>query len=84
MEVFRVIVRKNITLKEDVIIFNDYCKKAGQTLSELLRNSALKVIKEVKEMNLAEYIKINCKKMDKEEGEETGKIIKNIETDKEI
>lgn len=35
-------------------------------------------------MNLAEYIKINCKKMDKEEGEETGKIIKNIETDKEI
>ena len=47
MEVFMVIVRKNITLKEEVIIFNDYCKKVGQTLSELLRNSALKVIKEV-------------------------------------
>ena len=44
-----VIVRKNITLKEEVIIFNDYCKKARQTLSELLRNSALKVIKEVKD-----------------------------------
>ena len=78
-------VRKNITLKEEeVIIFNDYCKKARQTLSELLRNSALKVIKEVKEMNLAEYIKINYKKMGKEEGEETAKIIKNIEIDKEI
>ena len=60
-------VRKNITLKEEeVIIFNDYCKKTGQTLSELLRNSAL-----------------NCKKMDKEEGGEIAKIIKNIETDKD-
>ena len=75
-------VRKNITLKEEeVIIFNDYCKKTGQTLSELLRNSALKFIKE--EMDLAEYIKLNCKKMDKEEGEEIAKIIKNIETDKD-
>ena len=79
-----VIVRKNITLKEEVIIFNDYCKNAWQTLSEILRNSALKVIKEIKEINLAEYIKINYKKMGKEEGEETAKIIKNIETDKEI
>ena len=51
-------VRKNITLKEEeVIIFNDYCKKTGQTLSELLRKSALKFIKEVEEMDLAEYIK---------------------------
>ena len=33
-------IRKNITLKEEAIIFNDYCKKTGQTLSELLRNSA--------------------------------------------
>ena len=64
-------VRKNITLKEEeVIIFNDYCKKTGQTLSELLRNSALKFIKEVEEM-------------DKVEGEEIAKIIKNIETDKD-
>ena len=64
-------VRKNITLKEEeVIIFNDYCKKTGQTLSELLRNSALKFIKEVEEM-------------DKAEGEEIAKIIKNIETDKD-
>ena len=68
-------VRKNITLKEEeVIIFNDYCKKTGQTLSELLRNSALKFIKEVEEMDLAEYIKLNCKKMDKEEGEEIARI----------
>ncbi|WP_339069421.1 CopG family transcriptional regulator [Fusobacterium animalis] len=77
-------VRKNITLKEEeVIIFNDYCKKTGQTLSELLRNSALKFIKEVEEMDLAEYIKLNCKEMDKIEGEEIAKIIKNIETDKD-
>ena len=77
-------VRKNITLKEEeVIIFNDYCKKTGQTLSELLRNSALKFIKEVEEMDLAEYIKFNCKEMDKVEGEEIAKIIKNIETDKD-
>jgi len=63
MEVFMATVRKNITLKEEeVIIFNDYCKKTGQTLSELLRNSALKFIKEVEEMDLAEYIKLNCKK----------------------
>ena len=48
-------IRKNITLKEEeAIIFNDYCKKTGQTLSELLRNSALKFIKEVEEMDLAE------------------------------
>ena len=32
-------------------------------------------------MDLAEYIKLNCKKMDKVEGEEIAKIIKNIETD---
>ena len=77
-------VRKNITLKEEeVIIFNDYCKKTGQTLSELLRNSALKFIKEVEEMDLAEYIELNCKEMDKVEGEEIAKIIKNIETDKD-
>ena len=52
--------------EEEAIIFNDYCKKTGQTLSELLRNSAL-----------------NCKKMDKAEGEEIAKIIKNIETDED-
>jgi len=34
-------------------------------------------------MDLAEYIKLNCKKMDKVEGEEIAKIIKNIETDKD-
>ena len=72
-------IRKNITLKEEeAIIFNDYCKKTGQTLSELLRNSALKFIKEVEEMDLAD-----CKKMDKAEGEEIAKIIKNIETDED-
>ena len=77
-------IRKNITLKEEeAIIFNDYCKKTGQTLSELLINSALKFIKEVEEMDLAEYIKLNCKKMDKAEGEEIAKIIKNIETDED-
>ena len=77
-------IRKNITLKEEeAIIFNDYCKKTGQTLSELLRNSALKFSKVVEEMDLAEYIKLNCKKMDKAEGEEIAKIIKNIETDED-
>ncbi len=34
-------------------------------------------------MDLAEYIKLNCKKMDKVEGEEIAKIIKNIETDED-
>ena len=34
-------------------------------------------------MDLAEYIKLNCKEMDKVEGEEIAKIIKNIETDKD-
>ena len=34
-------------------------------------------------MDLAEYIKLNCKKMDKAEGEEIAKIIKYIETDKD-
>ena len=30
-------------------------------------------------MDLAEYIKLNCKKMDETEGEEIAKIIKNID-----
>jgi hypothetical protein len=34
-------------------------------------------------MDLAEYIKLNCKKMDKVEGEGIAKIIKNIETDED-
>ena len=34
-------------------------------------------------MDLAKYIKLNCKKMDKAEGEEIAKIIKNIETDED-
>nr|WP_235044691.1 hypothetical protein [Fusobacterium hwasookii] len=34
-------------------------------------------------MDLAEYIKLNCKKMDETEGEEIAKIIKNIEADKD-
>ena len=34
-------------------------------------------------MDLAKYIKLNCKKMDKAEGEEIAKIIKHIETDKD-
>ena len=34
-------------------------------------------------MDLAKYIKLNCKKMDKAEGEEIVKIIKNIETDED-
>ena len=40
-------------------------------------------IKEVEKMDLAKYIKLNCKKMDKAEGEEIVKIIKNIETDED-
>lgn len=52
-------------------------------MSELLRNSALKFIKEVEEMDLVEYIKLNCKKMDETGGEEIAKIIKNIEDDKD-
>ena len=35
-------------------------------------------------MDLAEYIKLNCKKMDETEGEEIAKIIKNIEADKGV
>ena len=34
-------------------------------------------------MDLAKYIKLNRKKMDKAEGEEIAKIIKHIETDKD-
>ena len=34
-------------------------------------------------MDLAKYIKLNCKKMDKAEEEEIAKIIKNIEADKD-
>ena len=34
-------------------------------------------------MDLAKYIKLNCKKMGKAEGEEIAKIIKHIETDKD-
>ena len=34
-------------------------------------------------MDLAKYIKLNCKNMDKAEGEEIAKIIKYIETDKD-
>ena len=34
-------------------------------------------------MDLAKYIKLNCKKMDKAEGKEIAKIIKNIETDED-
>ena len=34
-------------------------------------------------MDLAKDIKLNCKKMDKAEGEESAKIIKNIETDED-
>ena len=41
------------------------------------------VIGDFMEMDLAEYIKLNCKKMDKAEGEEIAKIIKNIETDED-
>jgi len=52
MEDFMATIRKNITLKEEeAIIFNDYCKKTGQTLSELLRNSALKFICKIYEIS---------------------------------
>ena len=34
-------------------------------------------------MDLAKYIKLNCKKMDETEGKEIAKIIKNIKADKD-
>lgn len=64
-------IRKNITLTQEQ---NNMIEKAakinGVSFSEFLRNSAIKEIKRQNDLDLAEFLKTNCKKASDEEQEE--------------
>lgn len=64
-------IRKNITLTQEQ---NNMIEKAakinGVSFSEFLRNSAIKEIKRQNDLDLAEFLKTNCKKASDEEQKE--------------
>lgn len=64
-------IRKNITLTQEQ---NNMIEKAakinGVSFSEFLRNSAIKEIKRQNDLELAEFLKTNCKKASDEEQKE--------------
>ena len=64
-------IRKNITLTQEQ---NNMIEKAakinGVSFSEFLRNSAIKEIKRQNDLDLAEFLKTNCKKASGEEQKE--------------
>lgn len=61
-------LRKNITIsEEDYEIIMDYCRKAGTTFSEFLREAALFMIKKNEEMDLYSYLVKNTDYVDEQE-----------------
>ena len=64
-------IRKNITLtQEQNNIIEKAAKINGVSFSEFLRNSAIKEIKRQNDLELAEFLKTNCKKASDEEQKE--------------
>ena len=64
-------IRKNITLtQEQNNIIEKAAKINGVSFSEFLRNSAIKEIKRQNDLDLAEFLKTNCKKASDEEQKE--------------
>ena len=64
-------IRKNITLtKEQNNLIEKAAKINGVSFSEFLRNSAIKEIKRQNDLDLAEFLKTNCKKASDEEQKE--------------
>ena len=64
-------IRKNITLtKEQNNMIEKAAKINGVSFSEFLRNSAIKEIKRQNDLDLAEFLKTNCKKASDEEQKE--------------
>lgn len=64
-------IRKNITLTQEQ---NNMIEKAakinGVSFSEFLRNSAIKEIKRQNDLDLAKFLKANCKNASNEEQKE--------------
>ncbi|WP_282929472.1 DUF6290 family protein [Anaerococcus sp. Marseille-Q7828] len=64
-------IRKNITLtKEQNNLIEKAAKIKGVSFSEFLRNSAINEIKRQNELDLAEFLKANCKNASDEEQKE--------------
>lgn len=61
-------LRKNITIsEEDYETIMGYCRKAGTTFSEFLREAALYVIKKNEDMDLYSYLVKNTSYVDEQE-----------------
>jgi len=64
-------IRKNITLtQEQNNLIEKAAKIKGVSFSEFLRNSAINEIKRQNELDLAEFLKANCKNASDEEQKE--------------
>ena len=64
-------IRKNITLtKEQNNMIEKAAKINGVSFSEFLRNSAINEIKRQNDLELAEFLKANCKNASDEEQKE--------------
>ena len=64
-------IRKSITLtKEQNNLIEKAAKIKGVSFSEFLRNSAINEIKRQNELDLAEFLKANCKNASDEEQKE--------------
>lgn len=77
-----VALRKNITLsKEENDIIQDFCKKIGKSVSEVMRTATLNYIKESEKQDLAEFLAANCEYVDSDEQKEFDEIIEELKND---
>lgn len=73
-------IRKNISItKSEYDLISSFAMKNGYTFSELLRKSALRLIKQEENMSLLEYLNKTCEYVSNEEQKEIDSL--NIDFD---
>ena len=78
------VLRKNFCItKEEDLIINDFCKKTGRTISDLIRTATLEYIKAAEKIELGEFLKAACLNVRESEQKDLKKVLKKYESDKD-